>query len=547
MYPHMTIDARVDGSGNASTNTAHGPVFSFVQRLSTSGYRRFSIGTAAYNGDKLSFGYADNNANPHYGMGVDSTGAMMYLTTSAQLIVNGSVNTPTVYDKNNTAYYADHAGTSKMNILRLAGHLAVGGHTDSSPATLSTSARITFGTLSADATSNYSIGTNLENYGGNYNKLDLAFHTGIRLGAHPNYGGVRFYADQSMATEIFAVGKSGNYVQAANSLRAPIFYDANDTAFYIDPHSTGTSFKGQGTTDSKAGFKSTANPWNTSDSAFFPNGITTNNTTNWIYGSCYLGNAPSNGNGNLATAAGTIESTSWHKASLYYDRDNTAFYVDPTGATNLQSTTSTPALKVTQTSAGGNNIGSLFQNATGNFAWGCIAEYRIAGATGTDRPSIIFSTAYNSNTWSAGFGYTDDNFRIKIDHGHRNGGWGTAKMTLDRSGNVTFAGNVTAYSDERLKTDIKTIENPLDAIKQLRGVTFKWKESGDESIGLIAQEVEKVDLTKCLVSETAEDGNGDINPKNVAYGNMVGLLVEAVKELTAKVETLETKLSQKEK
>ena len=118
-------------------------------------------------------------------------------------------------------------------------------------------------------------------------------------------------------------------VHVRSNIRAPIFYDSDNTAYYTDPASTSTSFKGQGLTDSKAGFKSTANPWNTSDSAFFPNGITTNNTTNWIYGTTFLGGAPSNGSGNEASAAGTIESTSWHKASLYYDRDNTAYYVDP--------------------------------------------------------------------------------------------------------------------------------------------------------------------------------------------------------------------------
>jgi len=89
MYPHMTIDSRVDGSGNASTNTNHGPVFSFVSRLGTSGYRRWAMGTAAYNAGALSWGYYDNNANPHYGMGGNagytSTGSKMWLATTGSL------------------------------------------------------------------------------------------------------------------------------------------------------------------------------------------------------------------------------------------------------------------------------------------------------------------------------------------------------------------------------------------------------------------------------------------------------------------------------
>jgi predicted RecA/RadA family phage recombinase len=86
MYPHMTIDAR---DGNAATNTNHGPVFSFVSRLGTSGYRRWAMGTAAYNAGALSFGYYDNNANPHYGMGGNAgyttTGSKMWLATNGQL------------------------------------------------------------------------------------------------------------------------------------------------------------------------------------------------------------------------------------------------------------------------------------------------------------------------------------------------------------------------------------------------------------------------------------------------------------------------------
>jgi hypothetical protein len=157
---------------------------------------------------------------------------------------DGSVRSPIYYDSNNTGYYANHADTSNFNIvhsqqLRTAGHLIVGANSDVSGSSGTTSGAITFSGDSADSVDHYSIKTTKENYGGNYNKLDLAFHTGIRLGAHPNYGGVRFYSDQTMGTEIFAVGKSGNYVQAANSLRAPIFYDSANTAYYSDPAGTG--------------------------------------------------------------------------------------------------------------------------------------------------------------------------------------------------------------------------------------------------------------------------------------------------------------------
>ena len=188
--------------------------------------------------------------------------------------------------------------------------------------------------------------------------------------------------------------------------------------------------------------------------------------------------------------------------------------------------------------SGYNGSVALFVATHGHHSWGINTEHRIDDNDG-DNPSILFSQGANSNTWSVGFGYTDNGaFRIKRDHGHRNSGWGTSLMSMDRSGNVTFAGNVTAYSDVRLKENIKTIQNPLDIVSKIRGVTFDWKETGEHALGVIAQEIEAVPELSCLVSETPEDGTSDFRQKNVAYGNMVGLLIEAIKELKQEIEVL---------
>ena len=101
-------------------------------------------------------------------------------------------------------------------------------------------------------------------------------------------------------------------------------------------------------------------------------------------------------------------------------------------------------------------------------------------------------------------------------------------LLVDNSGNLTATGNVTAYSDERLKSDITTIDNALDKVTAMRGVTFT--KDGEASSGVIAQELEKI------APELVVDGE---EYKSVAYGNLVGYLIEAVKELSAKVEELE--------
>jgi len=180
----------------------------------------------------------------------------------------------------------------------------------------------------------------------------------------------------------------------------------------------------------------------------------------------------------------------------------------------------------------------------GNRAWGNVLEIRQDNASDSDRPSMIFTAGQESGeSWSVGYGFTDDQFRIKKDHGYVSNSWGTALMTMNRTGDVTFAGNVTAYSDERLKENIKTIPNAIDTVKQIRGVTYNWKETGKEGLGVIAQEIEKVPVLKSLVSETAEDGSTEFKQKNVAYGNMVGLLIEAIKEQQEQIESLKSEIN----
>jgi len=67
---------------------------------------------------------------------------------------------------------------------------------------------------------NYSIGTSMENYGGNYTKLNIKWHTGIRFFVLPNYGGVRFCTDAAMATSIFSIGETDSNVRATGTIFA---------------------------------------------------------------------------------------------------------------------------------------------------------------------------------------------------------------------------------------------------------------------------------------------------------------------------------------
>lgn len=108
------------------------------------------------------------------------------------------------------------------------------------------------------------------------------------------------------------------------------------------------------------------------------------------------------------------------------------------------------------------------------------------------------------------------------------------------TGNFHADGNIYAYStsinsDIKLKDNVKEIENALDKIDAIRGVTWDWKRDGSEGAGVIAQEVEKV--MPSAVTD-AVDMNSDETQKAVDYNQIIGLLVQSVKELKAEVEEL---------
>lgn len=109
---------------------------------------------------------------------------------------------------------------------------------------------------------------------------------------------------------------------------------------------------------------------------------------------------------------------------------------------------------------------------------------------------------------------------------------GVTKLTLTNAGDLTAVGNVTAYSDARLKRDITPITQALDKVQALHGVTYTRIDSGDRHTGLLAQDVQDVLPEAVLVAADEQ------HTLSVAYGNLVGLLVEAIKELRAEVTSL---------
>ena len=124
---------------------------------------------------------------------------------------------------------------------------------------------------------------------------------------------------------------------------------------------------------------------------------------------------------------------------------------------------------------------------------------------------------------------------------------GNEDMRLENDGDLHVDGNVIAYSttvsDERLKTDIVKIDSALDKVDQINGYTFTYTADGKKSAGVIAQEVEKV-LPSAITESTLPLKMGEDDKteyKTVQYDQLIGLLVEAVKELKAEVAELKGK------
>jgi hypothetical protein len=132
---------------------------------------------------------------------------------------------------------------------------------------------------------------------------------------------------------------------------------------------------------------------------------------------------------------------------------------------------------------------------------------------------------------------TGDDFYIEVQGGlwQIENDAGTPIFYVTQAGAVVADNNITAYSDARLKENIVTIDSALDKVSQMRGVYYNRinDETKTRNVGVIAQEIE------AILPEVVHNTD---DTKSVAYGNIVGVLIEAIKELNEEVKTLKSKL-----
>ncbi len=259
----------------------------------------------------------------------------------------------------------------------------------------------------------------------------------------------------------------------------------------------------------------------TSFSGSLANTLTLNTSGTGLSGSTTFNNS------GAATFTVTSNATSANTGSAIVARDASGNFSAGTITATLSGTAS--------------NVTSISSATGGSYTWTSTNYFRsnLGSTSGSlsDPPLQAYSTGSNAAFMSFHRGGSFAvNMGLDSDNVLRIGGWSASanRFQLDMSGNGTFAGTVTANSDIRLKKNIFTIENALDKVLNLRGVEFDRIDSGEHQMGVVAQEIEEV-----IPFLVREDNTGT---KSVAYANMVGLLIEAIKEQNVLINNLQTEV-----
>ena len=221
----------------------------------------------------------------------------------------------------------------------------------------------------------------------------------------------------------------------------------------------------------------------------------------------------------------------------------------------LSSTVNDGPLRISNNSNGSStmNRGSNAIQLGPNSARNATANYYYGGITWNGLLNYNSSNTYDMapHVW-VGAKYKDfpgserSSFVVGVKSGTGTTGSGTnipqERLELDFSGNLSITGtftaafDVVAYSDKRLKENIKPIKNALEKVTQLQGITYNRKDIDDKStkIGFIAQDIQKI------IPEVVQDNDEYLG---VSYGNITAVLVEAIKEQQKQIVSLQNEIN----
>jgi hypothetical protein len=459
-----------------------------------------------------------------------------------------SLRAPIFYDSNDTAYYTDPNSTSRINALT-ANSILVG----------STAAGlvVTPSWTSADADQ----WPYLYWHRDNSNDWDEGL---IKNGSSRGFFGKPGWGIHMHSTKSFHVFSSGwtrNFgvehggsCRAAGDLRAPIFYDLDDTGYYVDP-AVGSVLKGVQINTSSNGTGNALKIYATGAHQYpqiYSNGgweamwNYKNNAAEWYVGlrttSQLLGtsgfhffNTTSSQTVGGWDINGHSYSIASSRAPIFYDQNNTAYYVDPSGGTNLNGNT-----RITNTRFG--------VSTSGTFAFSTGYGFHSIENNAANEPVCMFyqqttGNHYGINVISAG---NPNNTTSRFFLGQ---GATSERIKIYSNGNIQNANNSYGQlSDINLKENVVDATPKLDAINQVRIVNFNYIGDVDEEtntpnkqIGVIAQELEEI-----FPGMVYECGDTEEPTKAVKYSVLVPILVKAMQEQQVIIDDLKLRIEKLE-
>jgi hypothetical protein len=158
----------------------------------------------------------------------------------------------------------------------------------------------------------------------------------------------------------------------------------------------------------------------------------------------------------------------------------------------------------------------------------------ISGTTANSR--INFGDSASTSVGAVIYRHSNDTMYLRVgstDRAYVDSTGLTVTGAISTTGSITTAADFNTTSDRRVKQNIVRIENALEKVEKLSGYTFTYAQTQQRSTGVIAQEVQEVLPEAVTGDETL----------SVAYGNMVGLLIEAIKDLKTEIDDIKQKIN----
>jgi hypothetical protein len=253
------------------------------------------------------------------------------------------------------------------------------------------------------------------------------------------------------------------------------------------------------------------------------------------------------------------------RAPIFYDQNDTAYYTNPAGYSQMNAILAnnwfrcqndtglyfeTYGYGMWSPHSAGNSYGNVSTYAGGRNGWQGwgIGSRHVFMSTGGDNVGIHDNSRgwimyWNGSLTEFAYGYTQmgGSARSPIFYDSNDTGYYADFNTTGDS--IRAAGNIIAYySDDRLKTKFGNITNAIDKVRKLNGFYYEANETAQKlgykpkrEVGVSAQELQEV------LPEVVKDAPVGRGYLTVDYERVVPLLIEAIKELTAKVEAMEAR------